>query len=441
MYLINPIQQLGSKLLVFKNCQRFDFTFKDPTEALADLCAHACRQVPYYRQRFAATGLTRPDSLDIKRWQYVPILTKEDLKTHFEELKNEDMSFRKWKQNSTGGSTGRPTRFIQDATYDLHKTKALHFYFRNILGIDYSQVRKLILWGSPRDILKQKETMKSRVANWLQNQIILNCFHISEKELYFYVKTMQRFQPQLIRGYARGLYELAKYILRKNIKLPAPHFVISQASNLTETMRRTMVEAFGCPVRNFYGGREVSAMAGEGDDGLLHIFSFWNHLEILDKNNCPVKEGEEGRVVVTNLYNYAMPLIRYEIGDCAVLGPISDRYGYRHATLKEVTGRLIENFVRRDGTVIPGNFFTHFIGVVFNDGSIDKFQVIQKDFEQIKISLVSPQKLAAELIDKIETNVKRVLGDACQIEWEYLQDIPKTPEGKVFITRSLVKRT
>ena len=86
-------------------------------------------------------------------------------------------------------------------------------------------------------------------------------------------------------------------------------------------MRADIEEAFGTKVYNFYGSREVSNLAGECKKGLMHTFDFWNYLEVLDDNNQPVKEGEEGKVVVTNLVNYSMPLIRYEIGDLALRGP------------------------------------------------------------------------------------------------------------------------
>ena len=120
---------------------------------------------------------------------------------------------------------------------------------------------------------------------------------------------------------------------RKKYLFTHPKIVVSAAENLSDTMRNVIESNFGTKVYNFYGSREIGNLAGECKDGLLHSFLFWNYLEVLDKDNQPVREGEEGRVVVTNLYNYSMPLIRYEIGDMAILGPKSALAGrfYLHS--------------------------------------------------------------------------------------------------------------
>ena len=94
----------------------------------------------------------------------------------------------------------------------------------------------------------------------------------------------------------------------------------SAAETLTDEMRDQIERVFGRKLYNFYGSREVSNLAGECKDGLMHSFAFWNYQELLGEHNRPVKQGEEGKVVVTNLFNYSMPMIRYEIADMAVLG-------------------------------------------------------------------------------------------------------------------------
>lgn len=436
----DPLQSLGNRLLALKRGRQYDFTFLDEHEAMRRLLVHAARHVPYYARLLAEQGVVDGDAVNMDHFAGLPTLTKDILKERFDDLTSDDISSRSWHHNASGGSTGTPTKYIQDAAYDLYKEKTFHHFCRQMLAMDYFQARKLILWGSQRDILKQKEGPRSRLIKWMENQMLFDCFHISDEDLQDFVSALQCFRPQIVRGYAVGVFELAEYILKHQLKVPPPRFVVSQAENLTPSMHAAIGRAFGCPVRNFYGGREVSAIAGEGDDGLLHIFSFWNYVEVLDEHNRPVREGEEGKVAVTTLYNHAMPMIRYEIGDRAVRGPMSERYGYPHPTLAALKGREVENFVRRDGTVVSAIFFIHFISVVFNDGKIEKYQVIQEDYDRIRIRFVSGEDLSSGIKGGIEENIHRVMGNDCRVVWERTVDIPKTAEGKFLYVQSLVKR-
>ena len=179
---------------------------------------------------------------------------------------------------------------------------------------------------------------------------------MTEQDLERYVNTINSTKPELIRGYASSLYELCRYVERHKVSLQSPKVIISSAESLSDTMRYSIQSTFGTKVYNFYGSREVSSLAGECENGLMHPFMFWNYLEVLDSQNQPVKEGEEGRIVVTNLFNYSMPLIRYDIGDMAILVQEIAPVGIC-PTIKTVTGRVIDYFVLRNGMTIFGGYF------------------------------------------------------------------------------------
>lgn len=434
------LQKLGNYALGLKRAGRYSYTFMDEKEACVQLLRHASKNVPYYTRILSESGVVHKEIVNLKYFTEIPILTKDILKKQLCDLTSSDIAQRTWRYNFSGGSTGVPTKYIHDSIYEGYKERVFHQFYQRILGINYMKARKLILWGSQRDILQKKETLRNRFVTWMENKIVLNCFKITVKDLEEYVRVNNSFRPDIVQAYATAIYELAKFIINRGIKVHSPRVIISQAENLTSEMREVITKAFMCPVRNFYGSREVSAIAGEGEDNLMHVFSFWNHIEILDENNRPAREGEEGNVVVTNLYNYAMPIIRYAIGDYAITGPMSDRYGYHHPTLLKIQGRSTEKFVKRDGTIVPPEFFIHFIGVVFNAGNIKKYQVVQEDFERIRIRLVVDGKLPASLTQKIEESICRVMGTNCTVIWEEVNDIPKTPEGKFLYTYSLVKR-
>ena len=203
-------------------------------------------------------------------------------------------------------------------------------------------------------------------------------------------------------------------------------------------MRQKIERVFGTKLYNFYGSREVGALAGECKYGSMHIFSFFNLIEILDENDRPVKENEEGRVIVTNLHNYSMPLIRYEIGDMAVLGPKSCKCGNPLPTLKKITGRTIEHFIKENGSFIPTEFLIYLFTVYYNKGTIEKFQIIQEDYKKIKILIIPIGNIIESEKRDIEDKIKIVMGEDMNITWEFVDDIPKTKSGKYVYTKSLV---
>lgn len=406
---------------------------------LKTLILHAYINVPYYKdslhniiqditkEEFTATVLKK-----------LPIITKKIIRRNWDKLVSSDVYSRKWYYNTSGGSTGDPIRLVQDNLYDMWGTIAYLYYYKVMLGLDEPVVKKVLLWGSERDIFQGgrglwKQHVKNRV---LLNTVFLNTFKMTKKDMERYVRIINSFKPIIIRGYATSLYELARYIEKRGTPVWSPKVIVSTAEVLTNQMRETITRVFNARVYNFYGSREVHAIAGECDYGLMHIFSFHNLVEVLrmDKE-VHVCEGEEGRVVITNLHNYSMPLIRYEIGDRAVLGPEKCRCGSPLPTLKDVTGRVTDNFVTSDGSIVHGEYFTH---LFYLKDWVKSFKVIQEDYKKVRLLVAVNGQINAHDVKDIEDKIRLVMGKDCQIVWEFLDDIPLTREGKHLYTLSLV---
>jgi len=404
---------------------------------LKSLLSHAYKNVPYYHRIFKETGVVNEGVVDLSKFDRIPILTKEIMRKHYKELISKDYTTRKWYYNSSGGSTGKPVRFIQDDLYDKWGNVAFCYWYKDILGVDEPGVKKIILWGSERDLFEGGMGWKTKIANWLTNTIFLNSFRMTEEDMKNYIKTINSYKPDLIRGYAGSLYELCRYAERKNIAIYTPKVVVSSAETLRNEMREEIETVFGTKVYDYYGSRETNNLAGECREGLMHVLAFHNYVEILDINNNPVKEGEEGRVIVTNLHNYSMPFIRYEIGDMAVLGPEKCKCGNPLPTLKKITGRITDHFIKKDGTIIHGEYFTH---LFYLKDWVKAFQVIQEDYKRIRLLVVSEGEINVSEKRDIEDKIKLVMGQDCKIVWEFVEEIPKTKSGKYLYTKSLVHR-
>ncbi len=444
----NVIRKIGLDLIKKKfeseYLQISDFSNRDSlntfiTQKRNDLYLHAYTHCRYYHELFKHIGLIRDGNVDTSRIAEIPILTKDIIRKHHQDLISDDYQTRKWFYNSSGGSTGEPIRLIQDDIYLKWGAATNYFYFKNILDIDEPMVKKVVLWGSERDLFQGSMGYKAKIQNWLSNTVFLNSFRMSRQDIEQYIHTINSFKPEIIRGYAGSLFELCRYAEKKKIPLYTPRIVVSAAENLSETMRDVIESNFGTKVYNFYGSREVSNLAGECKNGLLHLFQFWNYVEVLDKNNEPVREGEEGRVIVTNLFNYSMPLIRYEIGDMAILGQEKCLCGVVLPTLKKVTGRITDHFILENGTTVPAEFFIHLLGVVcYEQELFEKFQVIQEDYNEIQINVVSRKEIPVQYKNDINEKIRVVMGPECKIIWNIVDDIPKTPSGKYLYTKSLI---
>lgn len=444
-YIYDAILKVGGndfkrEYLNIKNITHETKLYEFLEKNLKKLLLHAYKHVPFYHRILKDTGVINGGAVVLSNFENTPILTKEILNKHNEELISNDYKTRKWHYNYSGGSTGEPTKFIQDKHYHRWFNATTKYYYQKMLGIDEINAEKIILWGSSRDVFKGNIGLKAKIGNRLTNTTILNSFKMTEGNMENYIKIINSVKPNLIRGYAGSLYELCRYSERKNMKMHKPKIIVSSAETLTNEMRQKVEDVFETKLYDFYGSRETASLAGECKSGLMHIFEFNNHVEILDKQNKPVKEGKEGRIIVTNLHNYSMPFIRYEIGDIATRGPEKCTCGNILPTLKKINGRIEEQFVRPDGSIIIGYFFVHLIGVALNKGFISKFQVIQEDYDKIRILVNLRKPLPDFEKENIEEKIKLQMGKDCKIIWDFVDDIPKSKSGKYLYTKSLVNR-
>jgi phenylacetate-CoA ligase len=423
-----------------KNIINADDVLKFQQKYLEILILHSYKNVPYYQKIFDKIDLIRDGTVNLSNFHEIPILTKDLLRKHQKELLSKDYKERKWYYNFSGGSTGDPTKFMQDNLYQKWYLATNKYYYQEMLDINENTAKKVFLWGSPQDLFKGSIGFKNRIKNWFSNILFLNSFKMSEQDMKAYIHSINAYRPDLIRGYAGSLYELALFSEKNNLKIYSPKRIACSAETLTQDMRTKIESVFGTKLYDFYGSRETASIAGECKDGLIHIFSFNNYLEILNHNNTPVNEGEEGRVIITTLHNLSMPLIRYELGDVAVLGPKKCSCGNILPCLQKISGRLEEQFIKKDGSIVIGYFFVHLLGVLLNKGFVKKFQVIQEEYNKIRIRAVVERALPESEKNEIEQKIRVAMGSDCIIQWDFVDDIQKTAGGKYLYTQSLVKR-
>jgi len=331
------------------------------TRALRRLLRHCESTVPHYAELLEETGVGRIEEDPRACLQRLPILTKEIIRANFCRLRSNDLPRRKWHLNTSGGSTGEPVRLVQDADYD-DRSAAIGLFYNSLLGCEVGEP-VVKLWGSERDLQGGTKCRKARFFNWLTNTTWLNAFLMSPERMLGFIQTLNRLRPRLIVAYAQAAYELAQFAERERVSVAPQRAVLTSAGTLYPFMREKIASVFGCEVYNLYGSREVSDIACElpGLNGLW-VAPWGTFVEIVDEAGRPVPPGTEGNIVVTCLTNYAMPLLRYWIGDRGSLLPDGTMAGHPGTqVLKHVTGRSVDVFRTRDQTLVDGEYFTHLL--------------------------------------------------------------------------------
>ena len=196
--------------LEIKKIQTRENLIEFKTSNLKKLLLHSSKHVPYYHHLLRNLGVVHDDIVELSKFNKIPILTKELI--HSEELVSDDYLTRYSYNNFSGGSMGEPTKFIQDLNYRKWVNATNEFYYNDILDIDEVNVKKILLWGSPRDLFKGNMGIKAKIGTWLTNTVFLNSFRLTDEDMEKYVNTINAFQPVLIRGYAVSLFELSRFI-------------------------------------------------------------------------------------------------------------------------------------------------------------------------------------------------------------------------------------
>jgi len=443
--ILNLIFYLRSRMKIFdqlKSLKIYEFnSLKENLTVQQDnlkrLLLYSWYYIPYYNKILDEAGVVKDGKIYLENFRNIRILDKKTLAENFDLLQTTNKKYlKKMYLNSSGGSTGIPAKFIQDYEYKTIETASKWLYFTFLTNYP---CKNISLWGSERDIIKNKFIVKKRVMNFLQEKMVLNSFIMTQENMILYVEKINQYHPIIIEAYVQSIFSLANFIKNNNLEIHSPLGIITSAGTLYPDMKELIEEVFHCPVLNRYGSRETGDIACSCKENMgLHVNIINNYVEILDENLESVKPGEIGQIYITKLTNYSMPLIRYRIGDLAIPSEqINCNCGRGFPLIKSIEGREMSVFKTKEGTIIPAEFFIHFIGVVFNEGIISKFQVIQNDYDLITIKYILGKKEGLEdNKNDIEVSIKKIMGENCRIVWDEVMEIPNLPSGKYLYTYS-----
>lgn len=383
----------------------------------------AYKSIPYYRDRFRQLNIGPEDIQCMSDLQKLPVLTKRDVLENEKALVDPDYSERLF-MRKTGGSTGMTLHFLREGPA-LALNDAIMFRCYNWYGIGIGD-RQVRFWGVP---VAAAVRFKERLKDFLANRIRISAFDISKNACLKQYKRIKRFKPAYFYGYTTAIYGFCLFMKQSGISLDDLNLkaVICTAEKMYPHHRKLFDEVFNCPVVDEYGSSENGIIAFQCRKGNMHIMADHLSVEFLDENDTPVKPGQPGRIVITDLSSNAMPLIRYDIGDIGKPSVETCGCGVQLPLMEMVEGRK-EDFIRKkNGELVHAAYLCY----TLKEDSVHEFKMYQKNTEWLHVQIVKSPTFTDDSERRLEANLRTALGNEVQITFEYLSQIPREVSGKL----------
>ena len=375
--------------------------------------------------------------VEFNSWEELPILTKKDLQKPLKERLSEGYNEKSVFVNKTSGSSGDPFIFAKDKeAHALTWASIIHRF--GWYGINFNSSYQARFYGIPLDFFGNT---KERIKDLLSRRYRFSIFDLSDK---VFEKIFMKFQEKkflYINGYTSSIVLFAKFLASKKIILknicPTLQCCVVTSEMLFEEDKKLMQEQFGIPIINEYGASELDIIAFQNPKGEWVINTETIFVEVVDDNNRPLPFGQEGKIIISSLYNKAHPFIRYEIGD---IGVIDESSTPKKQILKKLIGRTNDIAILPSGKKSPGLTFYYVTKSIIEDnGNIKEFVVKQIKSNTFEIEYISQTELTVQQIKKIEKEMLLYLESGLNIIFTRKDKLERSKSGKLKQFQSLLK--
>jgi phenylacetate-CoA ligase len=433
--LLEPRPPLGMRMLamqhVFARSERLapDELLRQQLRQLDLLLRHAVREVPYYRDLLPRTGYDPGRPLTPDLWCRLPVLTRPTLQSRRDELRAAAYPAEHGARHEyrSSGSTGVPiSAFKTDLCGLLWEAITLrdHLWHRRDFAGSFAAFRTRKIEGG--------DGVTSSIWNWGVNAafrtgpgLMLDGPRTTEERIAW----LLRIQPTYLLTPPTMLRELLCAMERQPIRLERLKGVSTFAEQVPPGLREECLARLGVPLKDLYTCREVGYLALEcPDHAHYHVQAETVLVEILDEQDRPCAAGEVGRVVATPLHNFAMPLIRYAVGDYAEAGAPCP-CGRGLPVLRRILGRA------RNRLKLPGGngkwIAMEPLEKRIRDLPVKQYQLVQRAFDEIEVRIVPLRPLAAADEEAIRSTLRGSCGaEGCGIRFAYVEAIHRSEGGK-----------
>ncbi|MFQ5651315.1 MAG: phenylacetate--CoA ligase family protein [bacterium] len=392
-------------------------------EKIRSLLSHAYTNVPYYRRLFDENGV-KPEAIrTLGDFRGLPLLSKETVRAAGDRMLAKNKERFKPHRKATGGSTGRPLTYYMDKK--SRSAQWAHIYrLWNTAGWDPGD-RMVVLGGT--SLTPSAYAVKKWFYVKLNNWLLLSAFGMSDESMQQWVGKLRGFKARYLHAYASSAYLLAKFLQDNHITDIRFHAVFTTAEVLQPKYRETIERVFDCRVYDFYGAADGGAFAFECEkqEG-LHCVSESCFVEIVAENGRLAEPGEIGEVVTTDLNNYAMPFIRYKLGDKGTFAAHACACGRGLPLLQTIIGRTPDFIESRAGERYHEEFFSY----LFKDVAwIAQFCVVQENRLELWVYLKPDRPPSEAEIERMRRFLSKKF-PGMRLEIKVTDSLPVSANGK-----------
>ncbi len=398
------------------------------TQKKAEIVEFHLKHTAFYR--------TLCENKNVKNWKDLPVLTKADLQQPLSKRLSDGYLEKNVFVNKTSGSSGAPFIFAKDK-YCHALTWSSIIYRFGWYNIDFNSSYQARFYGIPLDFLGNK---KERLKDFLSHRYRFTIFDLSDEVLEKILEKFRNKKFNYINGYTSSIVLFAKFLQTKNIVLtnicPTLKVCIVTSEMLFDDDKLLMEKQFGVPIVNEYGASELDLIAFQNTSGEWQVNSETLFVEILDDQNNILPYGQEGRVVITSLFNKAHPFIRYDLGD---IGILDEKSTLQKPILKRLIGRTNDIAILPSGKKSPGLTFYYVTkSIIEDDGNVKEFIIKQTEIDTFEIDYVSIKDLDFTQIKKIEAAIALYLEPNLKFIFKRKSSLERSNRGKLKQFKSLL---
>ncbi|KQC07038.1 MAG: hypothetical protein APR62_07160 [Smithella sp. SDB] len=405
---------------------------EDVDNAIRGIVSHAYKNVSFYRKYYNQFGVDHLNIRCAEDLPHLPIINRLDMMTAGRaEYLSRDVSPDKLVIRHTTGTTGTPVTVYKSKMEEL---------FRKITVVDaYRRNTSLTCPMTLVNVGPERKDGSNKIVEKIGPITIIKLFR--DIPMGEQISILMSVKPTIMGGRPSVYWDLAKFLREKDIVPPSPRLITGGAEILLPHVRKLLEDVFRCRVADYYNSEEAGNLAWEcpANPQLMHPNTATAWIEAVDQQGIPVPAGNEGHLIITNLYNYSMPFIRYDTGDRGILLETRKcQCGFNGPVMRLLEGRNENYIVLPDGREISPRIMFNVVNTGFPHDkkgwnmidAIRIFQIIQEFNDLIEIKVVPGPAYTDSLWQAVEENLK-ILHPAMRLKVSIVDDLRPEP-GKKF---------
>jgi len=427
--LYNPVQFLrGEKVDKYRNELRAFNRLsakqmeEKQWEKLTALLDFAYKNNPYYKNLFDENGLTPAQIQNPDDFKKIPCLNKPIIQANHARLFSEGI--KRVDHRNTSGSTGMPLQFVKDRAALAYMNAVMHEVY-HWHGIETGD-RSCRIWAIPKEF---KKRFSIYIRDLLQNRIRLNSFDVSDKSSVKFYHAVRKFKPKFMMGVPSYMTDFSKRLIKAGLN-PADmglETLITTGEILYPGQKELLREHFRCAIANEYGTTESGIVAFTCTHDKMHVQNHNLYIEVINpETGRDARPGESGEIVLTELHSYAMPFIRYRLGDTVIPSDEKCTCGLASPLLAHIEGRLEDMIETPDGRKVAGGMLYYTL-----TKGIHQFKAYQRAVDRLEILIEKGPDFSEKFLEEVQVKWREYLGNEMQFEFRFVDHIPADPSGKL----------